>query len=158
LGWMFQILPYLEEGAIAGICQQDQLKINPIPLYNCPSRRGVTYATPPGGAIGASLVDYAAVTAGPARSEPNKKDSNYDNYLNYFVNHQVEAFWGCPGCTEPGGGRGGTELKDNPNPQPKCRGVIQRGDWIVTAYPGPGYHAGYMSKMTDAKITDGTSK
>ena len=43
LGWMYQILPFLEEGAIKGIVQQSQLQNNPIPLYNCPSRRGITF-------------------------------------------------------------------------------------------------------------------
>src|SRR4029079_9109920 len=65
LGWMYQILPFLEEGAVTGIVQQSQLQATPIPLYNCPSRRGVTF-NPTGGG---SLVDYAGVTAGPSRSE-----------------------------------------------------------------------------------------
>src|SRR6187397_2451200 len=43
LGWMYQILPYLEEGAVTGIVRQAQLQTTPLPLYNCPSRRGLTY-------------------------------------------------------------------------------------------------------------------
>ena len=43
LGWMYQILPHLEEGAVTGIVKQAQLQSSPISLYNCPSRRGVTY-------------------------------------------------------------------------------------------------------------------
>jgi hypothetical protein len=39
---------------------------------------------------------------------------------------------------------------------PKFRGVIQRSDWF--AHPAPGRHAGYMTKMTFAKIQDGSSK
>src|SRR6478735_5398048 len=53
LGWMFQILPFLEEGAVSGIVKQSQLQSQPITLYNCPSRRGVTF-NPLGGG---SLVD-----------------------------------------------------------------------------------------------------
>ena len=37
---MFQILPYLEEGAIASITQQDQYRTKAIPVYNCPSCAG----------------------------------------------------------------------------------------------------------------------
>jgi len=42
LGWMYQILPFLEEGAITGLIRNDQIGPNPIALYNCPSRRGIT--------------------------------------------------------------------------------------------------------------------
>ena len=41
VGWMFQILPYLEEGSISNIIRQEDLSKNPIELYNCPSRRGI---------------------------------------------------------------------------------------------------------------------
>lgn len=156
LGWMYQILPFLEEGAIKGIVQQSQLQINPIPLYNCPSRRGVTFHPSAGGG---SLVDYAAATAAPARSEIG--DTEFNKYLNdpNYANvksHQVRDFWGCPGCSEPSGGRGLADLKAKPTPPIKFRGIIQRGDWIPI--PAPGSHVGFMGKMTDAKITDGSSK
>ena len=39
LGWAYQILPYLEEGALQGLVTQDQLQAATIPLYVCPSRR-----------------------------------------------------------------------------------------------------------------------
>src|SRR5450631_2470250 len=38
LGWAYQILPYLEEGAIKGLTTNDQLQKASIPLYLCPSR------------------------------------------------------------------------------------------------------------------------
>src|SRR4029079_19467677 len=107
LGWMYQILPYLEEGAIKGIVQQSQLQINPIPLYNCPSRRGATFHPTAGGG---SLVDYAAATAAPSRSEIG--DSEFNKYLNdatynqFKTKTQVRDFWGCPACGSPSGGRG----------------------------------------------------
>ena len=156
LGWMYQILPFLEEGAIKGIMQQTQLQINPIPLYNCPSRRGVTFHPSAGGG---SLVDYAAATAAPSRSEIG--DTEFNKYLNdpnyaNFKSHQVRDYWGCPGCSEPSGGRGLADLKAQPTPPIKFRGIIQRGDWLPI--PAPGSHVGFMVKMTDAKITDGTSK
>jgi prepilin-type processing-associated H-X9-DG protein len=40
----------------------------------------------------------------------------------------------------------------------KVRGVIQRCDWKGATLFGPGSNIGFMSKMTMAKITDGTSK
>jgi hypothetical protein len=62
IGWMYQILPYLEEGAIQGIVRQAQLGENPIALYNCPSRRGITISNNDnwGDGLRVSLVDYAA--------------------------------------------------------------------------------------------------
>ncbi len=39
LNWTYQILPYLEEGAIRGLTTQAQLQAAQVPLYVCPSRR-----------------------------------------------------------------------------------------------------------------------
>jgi prepilin-type N-terminal cleavage/methylation domain-containing protein len=63
LGAFYQLLPFLEQNAVKGIITQNQLESTPIPLYNCPSRRGVTKA---GGENSPSLIDYA--TAQPATS------------------------------------------------------------------------------------------
>ena len=59
LGWGYQILPYIEEGAVKGIVTQGQLQSTAIPLYNCPSRRSPTQAQTnnPNAPI---LTDYAA--------------------------------------------------------------------------------------------------
>ncbi len=59
LGWGYQILPYIEEGAVKGITTQAQLQSSTIPLYNCPSRRSPT-ARPTGGATAPILSDYAS--------------------------------------------------------------------------------------------------
>lgn len=159
LGWLYQILPYLEEGAIKTIVQQADLQQRAIPLYNCPSRRGPTFHPD----TSVALVDYAAATAGPSRSEIG--DAEFNKFLNdaapahsYFVGKQSDVFWGCPGCG-PGGGRGLPELESKVKSGviPKFRGVIQRCDWI----PLPAAqrrHAGFMVKMTFAKINDGTAK
>src|SRR5262249_52556148 len=67
LGWMYQILGYLEEGAIKNsVIDTIQLKNVAIPLYNCPSRRGPTFN---GG--GLALVDYCGAVGGPSRSDIN---------------------------------------------------------------------------------------
>ena len=39
LNWTFQILPFLEEGAIQNMTTQAQLQGIAVPLYVCPSRR-----------------------------------------------------------------------------------------------------------------------
>jgi prepilin-type N-terminal cleavage/methylation domain-containing protein len=57
LGWAYQLLPYLEQGAVKGIVTQGDLQATAIPLYNCPSRRGV--ARNPNN--DAHLTDYASV-------------------------------------------------------------------------------------------------
>ena len=44
LNWCYQILPYLEQGAIQGLTTQVQLQAQTIPLYVCPSRRSVSEA------------------------------------------------------------------------------------------------------------------
>jgi prepilin-type N-terminal cleavage/methylation domain-containing protein/prepilin-type processing-associated H-X9-DG protein len=163
LGWMYQILPFLEEGALSNISQQSQLQSNPVPLYNCPSRRGPTYKP---GATGASLVDYAGATAAPARSE-NLTGFNFQNYITqpdsggYFEGRQAIDFWGCTGCSNPkSGGRGDPsgdlETVMGMGNTPVFRGIIQRGDWAWA--PSDRKHIGYMVKMTFAKITDGSSK
>jgi prepilin-type N-terminal cleavage/methylation domain-containing protein/prepilin-type processing-associated H-X9-DG protein len=158
LGWMYQILPHLEEGAITGIVKETQLSSSPVPLYNCPSRRGVTFAPGSGG----SLVDYAGVTAGPSRSEAG--DTLFNAYLASdakFVTDQDFIFWGCGTPTSPcanNSARGLQQLISNGytgGKVPKFRGIIQRGDWTG---PSTYIHAGFMVKMTDAKVTDGMSK
>jgi len=158
LGWMFQILPYLEEGSVANLFRTQQIERTIIPLYNCPSRRGPTLAQ---GNNPRALVDYAATVAGPARSDIG--DTEFNKYLTdtapnypYFVSKQ-EDFWGCLPCA-PDSARGVTFLRTPyRSGQVVFRGIIQRGDWDIENAP-PGEHIGFLTKMTFAKITDGASK
>ncbi len=150
LGWMYQILPYLEEGAITGIVHEDDIKSQLIGLYNCPSRRKPMVS--PGGV---SLIDYAGVTAGPARSQLSSP-SLFDDYLNNPQNHHWEVFWGnanvgTQGLPSPALVASGAQLV--------YRGIFQRCDWRPNPnVAGGGTHLGFTVKMTMAKITDGTSK
>jgi len=67
LGWAYQILPYLEQGAIKGLVTQQQLDETVVPLYFCPSRRAPTRSTFNAAAAGRMLgwgIDYAAVVPG----------------------------------------------------------------------------------------------
>jgi prepilin-type N-terminal cleavage/methylation domain-containing protein/prepilin-type processing-associated H-X9-DG protein len=162
LGWMYQILPYLEEGAVRDIIRTQQLAKVPIPLYNCPSRRGVTFHTQ----SGISLVDYAATVAGPARSEIGDAEFNKflaDAHPTYpqLTSKQADVFWGCPGCSASSGrGLGDLEGKYKAGQIPKFRGIIQRVDWVTdSGDPAPPWrHIGFQVKMTFAKINDGASK
>lgn len=163
LGWLYQILPYLEEGAVKNIVRSGQLMGIAIPLYNCPSRRSATFSQQVfGSGNGFQLVDYAAAVAGPARSEIG--DSEFNKYLAdshptypQFTSKQAEVFWGCAGCPASGG-RGLVDLKSKfvAGKIPKFRGIIQRTDWFDS--PSPGRHVGWGVKMTVAKINDGASK
>jgi prepilin-type N-terminal cleavage/methylation domain-containing protein/prepilin-type processing-associated H-X9-DG protein len=163
LGWLYQILPYLEEGAVSNLVKTNDVKGLIIPLYNCPSRRPGTL----GVNSGCALVDYAATVGGPSRSEIG--DAEFQMYLNdaapsyaQFTKHQDEIFWGVPPVGAVGSGRTLKELetKFKAGQTPKFRGIIQRSDWVTAAdnLPPAYRHIGYMVKMTPAKITDGTSK
>jgi prepilin-type N-terminal cleavage/methylation domain-containing protein len=52
--WRYQILAYIEQDNVHNLTSDNQVRLAPIPLYNCPSRRPPTVV---GGVI---LVDYAA--------------------------------------------------------------------------------------------------
>ncbi len=159
LCFLYQILPFLEEGAIADIVQQADLQRYDIKLYTCPSRR-----TPIKGPAGVSLVDYAAPVPAPARSEIG------DTINQYFAEglkpqpasdpFMGTSFWGCRTC---GSGVPGINLVKgmaNAGTPVQFRGVIQRTDWDVVSTGGAqvGRHTGFTKKMTFAKITDGASK
>jgi prepilin-type processing-associated H-X9-DG protein len=167
---MYQILPYLEEDAVKDtLIRTTQLARYPVPLYNCPSRRGVTLSS---GSLPVSLVDYAAVVGGPSRSEIG--DSAFESFINdpephpYFSSKQEDVFWGCVGCAA-NSARGLASLvsngyKPSQSKVPKIRGVIQRSDWTIAAVQVegttvPAYrHVGFMPRMTVSKINDGASK
>jgi prepilin-type N-terminal cleavage/methylation domain-containing protein/prepilin-type processing-associated H-X9-DG protein len=157
LSTFYQILPYMEESAISDIVQSSQLEKYTVSLYNCPSRRGVTI-----GGSGISLIDYAAVSAAPARSEMTNAgdmDAMLASPMSTSpLNRLMQSTQGCSSC---GGGMPSavqvTGLKARPPEQHvQFRGVIQRTDYLPT--PPSGARAGFGSKMTFAKITDGSSK
>src|SRR3972149_1627353 len=71
LSWAYQILPYLEEGAIQGLTTNVQLQAAVLPIYVCPSRRSVTMAQTTAANVGNQwifLADYAAAQPGTIRS------------------------------------------------------------------------------------------
>jgi prepilin-type N-terminal cleavage/methylation domain-containing protein/prepilin-type processing-associated H-X9-DG protein len=64
LSWGYQLLPYLEQGAVKGLNTTKAIQETYIPLYNCPSRRGLTFVRDINNKSGipnsqVSLTDYA---------------------------------------------------------------------------------------------------
>ena len=135
LGWAFQILPFLEEGAIHGMVRTSQIQDVYITIYNCPSRRGPTqYEKDPY----AWLTDYAA-------AQPGK------TYLS-----QAE-FWGGGTCDD-------FSCVDSLRPGMEFWGVVMRTNWTAgVSVPGRPAKARQKSPvcpipLRPGKITDGTSK
>jgi prepilin-type N-terminal cleavage/methylation domain-containing protein/prepilin-type processing-associated H-X9-DG protein len=166
LNWAYQILPYLEEGAIQGLVTQEALQAASIPLYVCPSRRTVAAAQSSNASVlGGSqvfLIDYAAAqpctydcapgTAGcaspvlynPNDSAPITKDGYQKNQL---------SFWGGKNGEVAGATAQDNQVYD---------GVIVRSPWRFTgkvAGRNTGvFVSGVPRPIAIAKIADGTSK
>ena len=160
LGWAYQILPYLEEGAIVGLVTQDQLQAAVIPLYVCPSRRSGSgmFAGKP-----VSLIDYAASqpctaqcpAGSPDCPDPtplyNPLDSSPITAAGYELN--LPSIWG--GINENSTQQDHYQVYD---------GVIVRSPWrrndplITHGAAGGEFLNGVPRPTTIAKITDGTSK
>jgi prepilin-type N-terminal cleavage/methylation domain-containing protein len=167
LGWAYQILPYLEEGALRGLVKQDQLQAAVISIYVCPSRRSVSLAQASAANLGGKdvfLIDYAAsqpcTVECPAVSPdcPNPAP-RYDaqnsvpiSLENYELNWP--SFWG--GANMNFKQQGHYQVYD---------GVIVRTPWrrndplLTHGLPGGGeFLSGAPGPTPFAKITDGTSK
>lgn len=69
LGWHYQILPHIEQSAVAGITDQEVLRRTAIPVYGCPSRRPVAPCAAMGGRV---LADYASATPGNFVGDQNR--------------------------------------------------------------------------------------
>ncbi|MCI0333490.1 MAG: DUF1559 domain-containing protein [Planctomycetes bacterium] len=154
IGWMYQILPYLEEGALKNIVRQQDLQQNTIPLYTCPSRRAPTKSP----STGISLVDYAGATAGPSRSEI-ANDTTFADYLSKPFDHRKEIFWGCIICDAGLPTAAFVTAMNNAGTPIQFRGIIQRTDWQVDFnLSSGGKHNGFTKKVSFAQIPDGASK
>jgi type II secretory pathway pseudopilin PulG len=157
LSWAFQILPFLEEGAVHGLATTDQLEETPVNLYFCPSRR------PPTQQIGYRtwLIDYAAAAPTRSRGQWHESDGSFDTAVAGEGCLKAHGFWGYasnwadskfPSTSETGGSdyRG-------------FWGVIIRSSYHVKKFTGKSGNPfvtdlGFGSPVTMAKITDGTSK
>ena len=165
LGWAYQILPYMEEQALHGITTTQQMASTAVPLYICPSRRGVTKNTIErnGVEIAAVLTDYAS--AQPCTRTDSTEVDPVDVATEYPTWTSWSNVWPCcltgstPTPSTPVPGVGPPPIRDG-----VYDGVIVRGAWKrvgqdpnipgiemvqVPANPPP-------TKV--ARITDGTSK
>jgi prepilin-type N-terminal cleavage/methylation domain-containing protein/prepilin-type processing-associated H-X9-DG protein len=166
IGWMYQILPYLEEGAIKDIVTRADLGKNPIPLYNCPSRRGITVTQNKNygdESIQVSLVDYAAATAAPSRDELVPRGENINDWLQNPltpINRVNESFWGCPNCGSSLPSPTETKAAAAAGTPVQFRGIIQRVDWqpILAGPQAPGRSSGFTKTISFGQINDGSSK
>jgi prepilin-type N-terminal cleavage/methylation domain-containing protein/prepilin-type processing-associated H-X9-DG protein len=152
LCFFFQILPFLEEGAVHNIAHQADLQKHVIPLYSCPSRRSPTI-----GPSGISLIDYAGATAGPSRSEIGATVDSYfsDMKLATPPDPKIkEIFWGCLSCGPFVPAAAIVQAQAGAGKPVQFRGIIQRTDWDVATRT----HTGFTKKINIAKIQDGASK
>ncbi|MDA0659354.1 MAG: DUF1559 domain-containing protein [Planctomycetota bacterium] len=141
LGWAFQILPYLEEGAVQNIRSQVDLDNTFVPLYQCPARSARRYK-----GVGSVLMDYAGVTP-----------VGYTFKSGYTVAHRTDksqllesSFW--------------QEYNEQVwvvGPNRMWRGVIVRSNWDIHSEDaknrGPS-EVGASPPTRFAEIVDGTSK
>ncbi len=125
LGWAYQILPYLEQGAVQGITTTLQLQSTVISLYFCPSRRSPERLGT-NSLFGPVMIDYASAQPSswkcPTDVNPPEK---YDvrPFDVYGGSHQdaKRAFW----CAS--GGNGGVTSENG-----VYDGVIVRTPYRVT--------------------------
>jgi prepilin-type N-terminal cleavage/methylation domain-containing protein/prepilin-type processing-associated H-X9-DG protein len=161
LGWAYQILPYLEQGAIKGLVSQVQMQQLTVPGYYCPSRRSAEKVQ---GATGLTvLMDYAAATptsfrCGSDYATGGKYDLNVTTKITEAgggpagYNEAVKSFW----C---GAGNNGQAPAHNSFTD----GVIVRAPWrlrsgATTSAPGKGEVVQGGSVLVEpGKVSDGLS-
>jgi prepilin-type N-terminal cleavage/methylation domain-containing protein len=163
LGWGYQILPYLEEGAIQGITTQDELEVAVVSIYVCPSRRSPSISSGANAGEQVFLIDYAG--AQPCTVDCKPSSLGCTNPVSYnpldavpmsqngYVANQFSFWGGRPDITEVGGLTAmGGQVYD---------GVIVRSPWRLTGKDASGRPIGKyvdVNRPTKfAQITDGTS-
>jgi prepilin-type N-terminal cleavage/methylation domain-containing protein/prepilin-type processing-associated H-X9-DG protein len=163
LGWGYQILPYLEEGALQGLTTQIQLQAASVSLYVCPSRRSPKTGSGAGSLGGAQVffIDYAAAhpctvdcqAGSPGCATPlryNPQDAVPLTRDGYIKNQA--SFWGGKA-----GVVAGASAKDNQ----VYEGVIVRTPWQFIRMDASGQPAGVYAKVPRPikfrRLTDGAS-
>jgi prepilin-type N-terminal cleavage/methylation domain-containing protein/prepilin-type processing-associated H-X9-DG protein len=163
LNWTFQILPYLEEGAIHGITTQAQLQSAIVPLYVCPSRRSVAVHSATNDVAQTFFpVDYAAAQPCTYLCNPGSAgcDSSKFNPLDSVpisTGYKISqpSFWGGKAPIGAVGGPGAADKQ-------VYDGVIVRSAWRWSQKDASGQNigdfvAGIPKPIAIAKISDGTS-
>jgi prepilin-type N-terminal cleavage/methylation domain-containing protein len=151
LGWGYQLLPYLEQGAVKNLITQRDVQDNVIPMYSCPSRRAPTRVVNGNGPT--ILTDYAGIQpctfVGNDTTPVNISTLNYDMAKRIFYQGQNES--------------GGTGPK--PADNGVYDGVIVRSPWLRDAEDDlrtegivDGHFLSNVPQPTKiGHITDGTS-
>ncbi|MDA0657358.1 MAG: DUF1559 domain-containing protein [Planctomycetota bacterium] len=135
LGWAFQILPYLEEGAVHGLTTGTTMERTAVPMYQCPSRKARRVN---GKASTNVLMDYAG-----AMPLGYSFESGYT--VRYTSSQVGSSFFQ------------GAHTPAPPNRQ--WRGVIVRTNWeLDKSLPEGGREIGSTPVTKFKDIVDGTSK
>ncbi|TWT88367.1 Type II secretion system protein G precursor [Pseudobythopirellula maris] len=168
LGWGYQILPFLEEGAVHDVTTGDQMRDLVIPLYICPSRRGVT-RNPQTGVV---LTDYASTH--PCTRTDSTEDSDQFDVTTvdqntgwtaihpYFITG-TDALKGYSRTrpTADGGSHTVAEPDNSVKPDGVYDGVIVRSNFAILTKSRFGLRTERVNApdpVRFAQITDGTSK
>jgi len=154
LSWAFQILPYLEEGAVHGISTTTQLERTPVNMYFCPTRRRPTQHP----LERTWLMDYAAVAPTRSRGKWHTADGSFDTAVAGAGCKKAHGFWGFDSYMG--------DFNPPPSTHSKFRGfwgVIVRSSYFVKkgskgAKPTDIKDLSLGGLITVAKIVDGTSK
>jgi len=158
LSWGFQILPYLEGSAVYDLRTEQQMEKTAIDMYYCPSRRRATQWTGTNPKTGGHpyLMDYAAAV--PARSRGQVGDATFNDWLKQnpgqpdTVGCLREEFWGASGTPVQ---IADVVPKDSIRNWAGYWGVMTRSNLSVNG--ANRITTGFYTKITFAKITDGTS-
>jgi hypothetical protein len=135
LGWAYQILPYLEQNAVKGLINTQQLKETVIPLYFCPSRRSPGVAQT-GLVQLVVLTDYASAQPLSYKS-PQPNEAKYDITKTYpfqgAISHSqaVSSFWSVQTGPPPECVPGSTFANGDAPCGGVYDGVIVRTPWRI---------------------------
>lgn len=158
LGAFYQILPYLEQGAIKGIVRQSDLQSQTIPLYNCPSRRSPQKAETSSSAAAPILTDYATAQPAsfPCGSQAYDPLDAWPFDTSIKTAFAIRSYWCGPGT-------GGSWGDVDPEVGGHFDGVIVRTPWVLDtsatpSAPGKGHLIpGFPKAIKPGQVTDGLS-
>jgi prepilin-type processing-associated H-X9-DG protein len=176
IGWGYQILPFLEENSVHNLTRNNQLTDVVIPLYICPSKRGIVRSESWGG-VSVVLMDYAGTHPCTTRSTGTNTPPTLDpldpssivgvnGRCNMVRDHFEQAGGGGAGpVTGPPPDSVSHEVGPSSSNNGVYDGVIVRCPWRHNLQQDPaipGFEGQYAKNPTFptkfAKVTDGTSK
>jgi hypothetical protein len=167
LSWAFQILPYVEGGAIHNLKTTAQVEVATVPMYHCPSKRPPTRYL----GVGGILMDYAAAVPFPMPADVTRPgfQSLWDNAMKPALDN-----WGTVACRAEmmwSGVQGGPRFENQidgattagsttaaslgTNYAPPM-GVIVRSNYCATCAEGK-RTTGFYEKISFNQISDGSS-